>query len=71
MSNDTCDIELPDSLVSQIETRLPESNFDSVDAYVKFVMEEVLESIEYNSNKTGDEDEEIQERLRSLGYRDE
>lgn len=63
-------VSLPADVVDRVEDRVPHSGFDSVDAYVTYVLEEVLaraESHESDQSATVDE-EEVEERLRSLGY---
>lgn len=67
-------IELPERLLSRVERRLPRTEFDSADEYVAFVLEEVLYQVE--SETDGDDfesvdEQEVKDRLRSLGYLDE
>ncbi|MFC7232259.1 hypothetical protein ACFQMM_14285 [Saliphagus sp. GCM10025308] len=64
-------ITLPSELVSRIETRLPRSDFDSADEYVAFVMQEVLTSVEAETETDeyeGAAQDEVEARLESLGY---
>ncbi|MFC7214590.1 hypothetical protein ACFQO4_10945 [Saliphagus sp. GCM10025334] len=64
-------ITLPPELVSRIESRLPRSDFDSADEYVAFVMQEVLTSIEAETETDdyeGAAQDEVEARLESLGY---
>lgn len=66
-------VELPERIVDRVEDRLPRTEFDTVEEYVTFVMEEVLYRVE---EETDDEDapdvdeEEVRDRLKSLGYLD-
>lgn len=73
-------ITVPDYLGQQIEDRLPETDFDSVDEYVVFVLGAVLHEID-ETDENGDDpafadgseaaqsdDEAVQDRLESLGY---
>ena len=57
-------LSLPPELYKKIEERAKVTGFESVDEYVKFVLEEVLKE-EATSNE---EDEEVKKRLRALGY---
>ncbi len=60
---------LPEELVRSIEARLNGSAFDSVDAFVAFVLARLLE--EPGPSAFSEEDERaLKERLRSLGYID-
>ena len=65
-------IAVPDRLVSRVEDRLPRTDFDSPEAYVAYVLEEVLAQVE--SETTGGYDrvdgDEVEDRLKSLGYLD-
>jgi Arc/MetJ-type ribon-helix-helix transcriptional regulator len=64
-------VELPERVLSRIERRVEHTDFDSTSAYVTFVLEEVLASVEADDlDDTVDEDE-VRDRLRSLGYLDE
>ena len=62
-------VRLPDELVRAIEARIQHSSFDSVDAFVTFVLARLLE--EPDASAFSEEDERrLKERLRSLGYID-
>ena len=67
-------VELPERIVERVEDRLPRTEFDSPAEYVTFVMEEVLYRVE---QETGDDDfeavdeNEVKDRLKSLGYLNE
>jgi Arc/MetJ-type ribon-helix-helix transcriptional regulator len=62
-------IRLPDELVRAIEARIRGSSFDTVDAFVTFVLSRLLE--EPGEPAFSEEDErQLKERLRSLGYID-
>lgn len=68
--SDTRSLELPERLAERVDARLPRTEFDSVDEYVAFVLEEVLYAVE---TETDDEVESVDEaavrsRLESLGY---
>ena len=54
-----------------IEDRVADSEFTSVDEYVDFILEEVLdEEEEENQLSSEDEDREVKKRLKDLGYLD-
>lgn len=62
-------VRLPEELVRAIETRIQNSSFESVDAFVTFVLARLLE--EPDASAFSEEDERhLKERLRSLGYID-
>jgi hypothetical protein len=70
----TTSLEIPTHVVERVEKRLPRSEWDTPEAYVTYVMEEVLARVE---SDTGDDDfepideREVKDRLESLGYLDE
>ncbi len=62
-------VALPEEIARAIETRIRGSAFDSVDAFVAFVLARLLE--EPGPSAFSEEDErQLKERLRSLGYID-
>jgi hypothetical protein len=73
-TEDSQPIDLPDRIVERVEAHLPRTEFDDVAEYVTFVMEEVLYRVE---KETEDDDfeavdeEEVKDRLKSLGYLNE
>lgn len=68
----TQSIVVPDRLVSRVEQRVARTDFDSPEAYVAYVLEEVLAQVE--SDTDGDyervDGDEVEDRLKSLGYLD-
>ena len=74
MQEETEPIELPTRIISRTEDRLPRTEFESVAEYITYVMEEVLYRVE---QETKDDDfepvdeEEVKDRLKSLGYLNE
>ncbi|MHA1680835.1 MAG: CopG family transcriptional regulator [Promethearchaeota archaeon] len=68
------DIQIPGSLYKRIEGRLSGTDFKTVSEYVSYLVREILDNIEEeDGNKkafTEDEEKEIEERLRNLGYLD-
>ena len=62
-------LRIPEELARRLEARLEGSAFDSVDAFVAFVLGRLLE--EPGGPGFSEEDERVlKERLRSLGYID-
>ena len=62
-------IRIPEEVAKRLESRLEGSAFDSVDAFVAFVLGRLLE--EPGGPGFSEEDERVlKERLRSLGYID-
>ena len=64
-------IQIPDSLISRIDRRIQYTDFDTADEYAEYVLSEVLASIEQREAQSDSEPaspEEIENRLRSLGY---
>ncbi len=62
-------ISIPPSLYKQIEERIEDTGFESVSAYVTYVLRELLSEDE-KETFTKEEEERVKERLRSLGYID-
>ena len=73
-TEDSQPVDLPDRIVERVEARLPRTEFDDVAEYITFVMEEVLYRVE---KETEDDDfeavdeDEVKDRLKSLGYLNE
>lgn len=65
---------MPRHVVDRVRDRLPRTEWDSPEEYMTFVMEEVLYRVE---QETEDDDfepvneEEVKDRLKSLGYLNE
>ena len=62
---------LPVVLYSKIEERVHATEFDSVEEYVTYVMEEILREDEIEEEEptfSEAEEEEVKKRLRALGY---
>ena len=64
-------VEVPKRVLSRIERRVEHTDFDSTSAYVTFVLEEVLASVEADDLNNAVDEDEVRDRLRSLGYLDE
>lgn len=74
MHEETRTVELPERIVSRVEDRLTRTEWDAPEEYITYVLEEVMYRVE---QETKDDDfepvdeEEVKNRLRSLGYLDE
>jgi len=67
-------VELPTRVVERVEERLPRTEFDSSGEYITYVMEEVLYRVEQETEDDDFEEvdeDEVKDRLKSLGYLDE
>jgi len=73
-NEETQAVELPGRIVDRVEARLGRTELDSTAEYITFVMEEVLYRVEQET-EDGDyeevDEEEVKDRLQSLGYLDE
>lgn len=72
MRNEQSDrtVSLPDRIHSRIDQRVSQTQFESVEEYVVFALEEVLAEVETRDAKAQEEvdDAEVRSRLESLGY---
>ncbi|WP_135855379.1 hypothetical protein [Halorussus salinus] len=70
--DDTRSLAVPDRLVSRVERRLPRTDFDAPEEYVAYVLEEVLAQVESEASDSYEQvdDDEVEQRLQSLGYLD-
>jgi len=62
-------VHLPEDLVTALEARYHGTSFDSVDAFIAFVLARLLEE-PGTSGFSEEEERSLKERLRSLGYID-
>jgi len=70
----TQSVELPERIVERVEARLPRTEFDSSAEYVTYVLEEVLYRVEQETEDDDFEEvdeDEVKDRLKSLGYLNE
>lgn len=67
-------INIPEELRERLERRLPRTEFETIDEYATYVLEEVLYEVEQNTDddefEAADE-QEVKSRLESLGYLNE
>ena len=64
-------IEVSDSIIAALRSRASEKNFDSVEEYIGFVLEQLVHRINEKDEAgslSGDDEDAIKEKLRSLGY---
>ena len=70
----TQSVELPERIVERVGDRLPRTEFEDEAEYITYVMEEVLYRVEQETEdddfEAVDEDE-VKDRLKSLGYLNE
>ena len=65
------EVKIPRDIYEEIEERIKNTEFSSVDEYVTYVLREVLASLEEEEEVfTEEEEEKAKERLRALGYLD-
>ncbi|MFX0196618.1 MAG: CopG family transcriptional regulator [Candidatus Hodarchaeota archaeon] len=63
-------VSLPTELYNKITQRIAGTDFDSVDDYVVFVLEEVVKEEEPEMILSEKDEKEVKKRLRALGYID-
>lgn len=65
-------VTIPENLEKKIKKRIEGTGFNSVSAYITYVLEEIISDMDEDKDDTfTEEDEEkVKERLRSLGYLD-
>lgn len=71
MTDDVCSIDIPADVVDRIEARLQGTEWESPSEYITYVLQEVLYRIEEETDGTYEEsidEDEVKDRLRSLGY---
>ena len=61
-------VEIDADLHARVADRVVDSEFDSVDEYVAFTLEELLVQLEGTADDATEQDEEVRDRLRELGY---
>lgn len=66
-------VEIPTRIIERVEDRLPRTEWDDPTKYITFVMEEVLYHVEQETEDDDFDDvdeDEVRDRLESLGYLD-
>lgn len=73
-SREVTTVELPTEIVSRIDERVSHTEFENIDDYVTYVMEKVLYHVEQENDLSDSEavdEQEVRNRLESLGYLNE
>ncbi|EMA58386.1 hypothetical protein [Halorubrum lipolyticum] len=68
------DLTVSEDLADRIETRIQDTEFETVDEYAEFVLSEVVTRVEREADRSAESStsrEGVQERLESLGYLEE
>jgi len=68
MTDEFINVTLPKSVVKKIEGRLKDTGFASVNEYILYVLKEVLNDEEEKANLTEEEEAQVKETLKKLGY---
>jgi len=68
MTEDTESISLPSWIMRELRTRLPQTEFKTISDYVTFVLTQVLKEDEEKHPLTTEDEEQIKDRLKALGY---
>jgi len=67
-------IELPKDIIDRIEGRISHTEFDTKSEYIEYILGEVLHQLEQENDLTKREtvdEQQVQDRLKSLGYLNE
>jgi|AntRauTorcE11897_2_1112592.scaffolds.fasta_scaffold00002_117 Arc/MetJ-type ribon-helix-helix transcriptional regulator len=67
---DSRSVAIEEHLYERVERRIAKTNFESVDEYVTFVLEEVVAGDDLDETHEEVDEDDVQARLRSLGYLD-
>ena len=68
MSDELVSISLPKSVVVKIEKHIQGTEFSSVNEYILFVLNEVLDEKGEKAALTEEEEAQVKETLKRLGY---
>lgn len=71
VQGETREVVLPAEIVSRVENRLPRTEWETPEEYITYVMEEVLYHVEAETDEDEFEpvdEQEVKDRLESLGY---
>jgi hypothetical protein len=63
-------IRIPEEVARELEQRIQGSGFETVDSFVSFVLARLLEHPPGETPFSEEEERQIKDRLRSLGYID-
>ena len=65
------EIQISEELKQKLEKKIKETEFDSLEKYINYVLEQVVSDISTETTEqayTEDEEQAMKERLRALGY---
>jgi len=68
MNEEYGEVKIPKRLIEAIEERVVETEFESVEDYVTFVLEEILGDVDEEEVFSEEDEAKVKERLRALGY---
>lgn len=61
-------VRLPDELVEELRPRAEAAGFDGVEAYIEYVLREVLHQLDDVDTSDPIDESEVMDRLETLGY---
>jgi Arc/MetJ-type ribon-helix-helix transcriptional regulator len=67
-------VELPVEVVVRIEDRVDRTEFDDASSYITHVLEDLLHEVDQSTETTNSDpvdEQQVEERLKSLGYLNE
>ncbi|MFH1888565.1 MAG: CopG family transcriptional regulator [Candidatus Omnitrophota bacterium] len=67
-SNEYVQIPIPGIIVEKIKKRIKDTEFSTVSEYVMFILKEVLGEEDKKDMLTEEEEKEVKETLKKLGY---
>lgn len=73
-TEETRTVELPEHIIERVVDRLPRTEWNDPAGYITYVLEEVLYQVEQETENDDFEsvnEDEVKDRLKSLGYLDE
>jgi hypothetical protein len=74
MQEEAQSLDIPVRIIDRVEDRLPRTEWDEPEEYITYVMEEVLYRVEQETEDDDFEEideQEVEDRLKSLGYLNE
>ncbi len=63
-------ITIPKSLYDKIKEEADNAGFTDIEEFIRFVLEQLVESGETGEELSPEDEEKVKERLRALGYID-
>jgi Arc/MetJ-type ribon-helix-helix transcriptional regulator len=72
-SQTTGAVEIPTEVLNQIDRRVAQTEFEDTSTYVTHLLEEVLYQLDHTADADVEsvDEQQVQERLKSLGYLNE